>query len=92
MSSNSTLVSAWSLESGGKWTAETVDARLLPLKRKRKLYGEILDLDPTTLVAQGRCPVLIVQGAADVQVGVKDAKFLTRACQVNLLPENCHFA
>lgn len=76
---NQAIVTA--LERDEAWTKETVDARILALGRKRKLYGEILDIDPAKLVSKGTCPIILVQGTADVQVGVKDAQRIGRAAQ-----------
>lgn len=69
------------LESDVAWTTETVGPRILAFARKRKLYGEILDIDPALLMSKGSCPVIIVQGTADVQVGVNDAARLADACK-----------
>jgi len=76
------------LEAEAEWTPATVDARILALKRKRKLYRDLLDLDPITLLHRGRCPIIIVQGAADVQVTLKDAARLAQACEAIGRP--CH--
>jgi len=69
------------LEDDAEWTLETVDARILAFKRKRKLYSTVLNLDPCKLVAQGQCPVIIVQGTTDVQVASEDANKLAKACE-----------
>ncbi|GAB6053011.1 hypothetical protein JCM17960_18310 [Magnetospira thiophila] len=78
------------LKSNQEWTAETVDPRIFPLKRKRKLYSEILDLDPAALAANGRCPVIIVQGTNDVQVSITDAKLLAESCEKSGRPYQIH--
>jgi len=72
------LISA--LEDEAEWTPETVDGRILAFKRKRKLYRDILDLDPCALIDQGTCPIIIVQGLTDVQVSTNDAQILAQAC------------
>lgn len=69
------------LEREEDWTDVNVDSRFLPLRRRRRLYRQILDLDPAHLVRRGTCPVVIVQGNADVQVSVKDAERLADACR-----------
>lgn len=74
------------LESDKEWNPDTVDGRILALKRKRKLYRDILDLDPCVLVKQGACPVIIVQGTTDIQVSTTDAHRLARACETAQRP------
>lgn len=67
------------LEQDVSWGEDTVDPRLLPWKRQRRLYRSILDLDPCELVRAGRCRLLVVHGGRDVQVPVEDARRLRDA-------------
>lgn len=67
------------LEQNRPWALAELDPQLQPLKRKLRLYKSVLDLDPLSLVAKGKCPLLIVQGGRDVQVNPKDADLLLNA-------------
>jgi len=68
------------LESEESWTPKTVEPQIMALKRKRRLYGDLLDLDPARLVREGHCPIIVIQGTADVQVAPADAQRLAQAC------------
>nr|WP_231937834.1 alpha/beta fold hydrolase [Burkholderia lata] len=70
-----------SLEAGERVEATHIDPALMPLFRpqvQRFLMSE-LTIDPAALLAGYRKPVLIVQGARDIQVTVQDAELLRRA-------------
>ncbi|WP_175853476.1 alpha/beta fold hydrolase [Burkholderia anthina] len=70
-----------SLEAGKTVDASGIDPALMPLFRphvQRFLMSE-LTVDPATLLAGYRKPVLIVQGTRDIQVAVEDAQLLQRA-------------
>ncbi|WP_396333698.1 alpha/beta hydrolase [Burkholderia anthina] len=70
-----------SLEAGKTVDASGIDPALMPLFRpqvQRFLMSE-LTVDPATLLAGCRKPVLIVQGTRDIQVAVEDAQLLQRA-------------
>ncbi len=70
-----------SLEAGKTVDAAGIDPALMPLFRpqvQRFLMSE-LALDPAALLAGYTKPVLIVQGARDIQVGVQDAQRLKDA-------------
>ncbi|NIE55442.1 alpha/beta hydrolase [Burkholderia sp. Ax-1735] len=70
-----------SLEAGERVEATHIDPVLMPLFRpqvQRFLMSE-LTIDPAALLAGYRKPVLIVQGARDIQVTVQDAELLQRA-------------
>ncbi|OXJ31175.1 alpha/beta hydrolase [Burkholderia sp. HI2714] len=70
-----------SLEAGERVEATHIDPVLMPLFRpqvQRFLMSE-LTVDPAALLAGYRKPVLIVQGARDIQVTVQDAELLQRA-------------
>ena len=43
------------------------------------LFRSEMDLDPTSLIARVKVPILIVQGGADIQVGMANAKHLHAA-------------
>lgn len=67
-----------SLEAGKTVDAAGIDPALMPLFRpqvQRFLMSE-LAIDPAALVTGYTKPVLIVQGARDIQVGVQDAQRL----------------
>ncbi|KVH77361.1 hydrolase [Burkholderia cepacia] len=70
-----------SLEAGERVGAARIDPALMPLFRpqvQRFLMSE-LTLDPAALLAGYMKPVLIVQGARDIQVAVQDAELLKQA-------------
>lgn len=70
-----------SLEAGKTVDAPGIDPTLMPLFRpqvQRFLMSE-LAIDPTALLTGYTEPVLIVQGARDIQVGVQDAQRLKDA-------------
>ncbi|NTZ81773.1 alpha/beta hydrolase [Burkholderia metallica] len=70
-----------SLEAGKTVDAAGIDPALMPLFRpqvQRFLMSE-LAIDPAALLAGYTKPVLIVQGARDIQVGVQDAQRLKDA-------------
>ncbi|WP_412528116.1 alpha/beta hydrolase [Burkholderia lata] len=70
-----------SLEAGERVEATRIDPALMPLFRpqvQRFLMSE-LTIDPAALLAGYMKPVLIVQGARDIQVTVQDAELLQRA-------------
>ncbi|VWC91965.1 hydrolase [Burkholderia lata] len=70
-----------SLEAGGRVDAASIDPALMPLfspQVQRFLMSE-LTVDPASLMASYTKPVLIVQGARDIQVTVQDAELLQRA-------------
>lgn len=70
-----------SLEAGNGVDATGVDPALMPVFRpqvQRFLMSE-LTIDPAALLADYMKPVLIVQGARDIQVAVQDAELLQRA-------------
>ncbi|MET1533211.1 alpha/beta hydrolase [Burkholderia sola] len=70
-----------SLEAGKTVDAADIDPTLMPLFRpqvQRFLMSE-LAIDPTALLTGYTEPVLIVQGARDIQVGVQDAQRLKDA-------------
>lgn len=70
-----------SLEAGKMVDAPGIDPTLMPLFRpqvQRFLMSE-LAIDPTALLTGYTEPVLIVQGARDIQVGVQDAQRLKDA-------------
>ncbi|MBR8135851.1 alpha/beta hydrolase [Burkholderia cenocepacia] len=70
-----------SLEAGKTVDAATIDPALMPLFRpqvQRFLMSE-LAIDPAALLAGYAKPVLIEQGARDIQVGVQDAQRLKDA-------------
>ena len=80
------------LESKDEWTPENVDGWILAQKRVRKLYRSILDMDPCEMVSYGQCPILIVQGTADVQVANEDAARLVAACERAQRPHQVIYA
>ncbi|HTV73056.1 MAG TPA: alpha/beta fold hydrolase [Candidatus Acidoferrales bacterium] len=54
---------------------------------------EVLNIDPATAAAQAKAPLAIVQGEADMQVGVEDAKRLAAArpdATLSILPHMTH--
>lgn len=66
-----------SLEDDGADVPPKKDGRIQAMARKRQLYRDILDLDPTDLLTAAlTCPTIIVQGTADVQVSEEDARIL----------------
>ncbi|KVX52136.1 hydrolase [Burkholderia cepacia] len=70
-----------SLEAGERVDAARIDPALMPLFRpqvQRFLMSELI-LDPAALLAGYMKPVLIVQGARDIQVAVQDAELLKQA-------------
>ena len=70
-----------SLSAGTKVDAASVDPALMPLFRpqvQRFLMSE-LTIDPAALLAGYTKPVLIVQGARDIQVSIQDAQRLKHA-------------
>ncbi|ABB11615.1 alpha/beta hydrolase [Burkholderia lata] len=70
-----------SLEAGDRVDAARIDPVLMQLFRpqvQRFLMSE-LTVDPAALLADYMKPVLIVQGARDIQVGVQDAELLKHA-------------
>ncbi|WP_175032481.1 alpha/beta hydrolase [Burkholderia lata] len=70
-----------SLETGERVDAARIDPALMPLFRpqvQRFLMSE-LTIDPAARLADCMKPVLIVQGARDIQVGVQDAERLKQA-------------
>ncbi|WP_175870726.1 alpha/beta fold hydrolase [Burkholderia sp. BCC0397] len=70
-----------SLEAGKTVDATGIDPALMPLFRpqvQRFLMSE-LAIDPAALLAGYTKPVLIVQGARDIQIGVQDAQRLKDA-------------
>ncbi|MEK2606630.1 alpha/beta hydrolase [Burkholderia arboris] len=70
-----------SLEAGKTVDAARIDPALMPLFRpqvQRFLMSE-LAVDPVALLAGCTKPVLIVQGARDIQVGLQDAQLLKDA-------------
>ncbi|WP_302479158.1 alpha/beta hydrolase [Burkholderia lata] len=70
-----------SLVAGERVEATSIDPALMPLFRpqvQRFLMSE-LTIDPAALLARYMKPVLIVQGARDIQVAVQDAELLQRA-------------
>jgi len=70
-----------SLEAGERVDAARIDPALMPLFRpqvQRFLMSE-LTIDPAARLADYMKPVLIVQGARDIQVGVQDAERLKQA-------------
>ncbi|RDS99388.1 alpha/beta fold hydrolase, partial [Burkholderia contaminans] len=70
-----------SLEAGDRVDAASIDPVLMPAFRpqdQRFLMSE-LTIDPAALLADYTKPVLIVQGARDLQVAVQDAEPLQRA-------------
>jgi uncharacterized protein len=70
-----------SLEAGERVDAASIDPALMPLFRpqvQRFLMSE-LTIDPAARLADCMKPVLIVQGARDIQVGVQDAERLKQA-------------
>ncbi|UHC19399.1 alpha/beta fold hydrolase [Methylobacterium currus] len=66
---------------------ETVSPMLQPLFRPavQGFLISMLRVDPAALIAQARVPVLILQGARDIQVGRADAETLHRACPASRL-------
>jgi uncharacterized protein len=69
------------LESGHTVDAANIDPALMPLFRprvQRFLISE-LSVDPASLLAAYKKPVLIVQGEEDLQVSPEDAQLLKRA-------------
>lgn len=69
------------LEAGHTVEAAKIDPALMPLFRprvQRFLISE-LTVDPASLLAAYKKPVLIVQGEEDLQVGPDDAQLLKRA-------------
>ena len=69
------------LEAGQTVDATKIDPSLMPLFRPRvqRFLMSELAVDPTTLLAGYRKPVLIVQGLQDLQVGPGDAQLLKHA-------------
>jgi uncharacterized protein len=69
------------LEAGQTVDAEKIGPSLMPLFRPRvqRFLMSELAVDPTTLLAGYRKPVLIVQGLQDLQVGPGDAQLLKHA-------------
>jgi pimeloyl-ACP methyl ester carboxylesterase len=69
------------LEAGQAVDATKIDPALMPLFRPRvqRFLMSELAVDPTTLLAGYRKPVLIVQGLQDLQVGPGDAQLLKHA-------------
>ncbi len=61
------------------WNDKTVPKRVLANRHLRRWYAELLAYDPRELVRITECPLLIVQGDADSQVGVSDAHLLRDA-------------
>ena len=70
-----------SLEAGKTVDAAGIDPTLMPLFRPRvqRFLMSELAIDPTALLTGYTEPVLIVQGARDIQVGVQDAQRLKDA-------------
>ncbi|WP_392396095.1 alpha/beta hydrolase [Paraburkholderia caledonica] len=69
------------LEAGQTVDASKIDPSLMPLFRPRvqRFLMSELSVDPSTLLAGYRKPVLIVQGLQDLQVGAGDAQLLEHA-------------
>lgn len=69
------------LEAGQTVDASKIDPSLMPLFRPRvqRFLMSELAVEPTTLLAGYRKPVLIVQGLQDLQVGPGDAQLLKHA-------------
>lgn len=70
-----------SLKSGQRFDATKLHPALLPLFRP-EVQGFLINefsYDPTSLIASTRMPVLIMQGARDLQVSVTDAQLLAKA-------------
>jgi pimeloyl-ACP methyl ester carboxylesterase len=68
------------VERAEEWDAASVPERFWSARHSRRWMIEHLARDPRRLIARLRCPVLICQGAADIQVLVEaDAKSLHTA-------------
>lgn len=69
------------LERGERVDAATLHPALEPLFREsvQEFVAEIITLDPAQMVAQIAAPILIVQGARDIQVSMHDAERLADA-------------
>lgn len=83
------------LSAGRRVSADQVPAPLAPLFRPQ-IQGFLISafaLDPAKLVARVGKPVLILQGARDIQVSVDDARLLKRAdpaATLTVLPDTNH--
>lgn len=55
------------------------DAMLLGMIEKRRVVVSLLVNDPLQIAASVKSPVLILQGAKDLEIGVKDGQFLEEA-------------
>ena len=64
-----------------EWSENNVEAKLLPMKHKRKFLKSVIDLDPCDLVGQAQCPLVLVRGTTDVQVLAEDAELLLGAAK-----------
>lgn len=83
------------LEAGRHVDPAKLDPGLSPLFRPavQNFLIDEMAIDPTTLIAPFRKPVLILQGTRDIQVGVQDAERLKRAnaaARLILLPDTNH--
>jgi alpha-beta hydrolase superfamily lysophospholipase len=87
----------WHVRHTPEWTPEVVPARIYARRSELSWHRSILSRDPLKLIAQVRCPVLILQGDKDVQVSQEDAEMLYNAArsaevpvEMRILPNHNH--
>ncbi len=75
------------VKSGEEWTETDVPAEIYAGLRQRQWMAEVLSRVPTDLAARSRCPILVCQGVADVQVSLeRDSRALLAAARASGVP------